>query len=53
MEEGKPHKGFLRFKTPSLAQKHKGFSLLENHQIDKWYDVTIEGIGFHYCIVEV
>ena len=53
MEEGKPHKGFLSFKTPSLAQKHKGFSLLENHQIDKWYDVTIEGIGFHYCIVEV
>ena len=51
MEEGKPHKGFLSFKTPSLAQKHKGFSLLENHQIDKWKELS--SIGFHYCIVKV
>ena len=51
MEDGKTHKGFLSFKTPSLAQKHKGFSLLENHQIDKWKELS--SIGFHYCIVKV
>ena len=51
MEKGKPHKGLLRFKTPSLAKKYKEFSLLENHQIDEWKELS--SIVFHYCIVEV
>ncbi|WP_297979022.1 hypothetical protein [uncultured Capnocytophaga sp.] len=51
MEKGKPHKGLLCFKTPSLAKKYKEFSLLENHQIEEWKELS--SIGFHYCIVEV
>ena len=49
------NKDILKFKTPKLAKKYNEFSLLENYQIDEWYDVTNNEtkITFHYCVVKV
>jgi len=55
MEKDRPHFGKLEFKEGELKEKNSAFSLLENYQIDQWYDVTNNEtkITFHYCIVRV
>ena len=56
MKAGVQHSKELDWKgevAKSTKDKHPKIELEKEYTIGKWYDVTIEGIGFHYCIVEV
>ena len=56
MEAGVQHSKELDWKgevAKSTKDKHPKIELEKEYTIEKWDDVTIEGIIFHYCIVEV
>lgn len=58
MEAGVQHSKELEWErkekvADSTKDKYPKIELEKEYTIGKWYDVTIEGIGFHYCIVEV
>ena len=56
MEAGVQHPKELDWKgevAKSTKDKHPKIELEKEYTIEKWDDVTIEGIIFHYCIVEV
>lgn len=56
MEAGVQHSKELDWKgevAKSTKDKHPKIELEKEYTIGKWYDVTIERIVFHYCIVEV
>ena len=58
MEAGVQHSKELKWEekakvADSTKNKYPKIELEKEYTIGKWYDVTIGGIGFHYCIVEV
>ena len=58
MEAGVQHSKELEWErkekvADSTKDKYPKIDLEKEYTIEKWDDVTIEGIGFHYCIVEV
>ena len=58
MEAGVQHSKELEWErkekvADSTKNKYPKIELEKEYTIGKWYDVTIGGIGFHYCIVEV
>jgi len=56
MEAGVQHSKELDWKgavAKSTKDKYPKIELEKGYTIGKWYDVTIERIVFHYCIVEV